>query len=106
MGIDLCNCNYSENAKILPNNIKENYAQSTIETNLSKFERYVPENTEASFTKKLTKNEMRTKAGTLWESLTGLEKIITVYHVNVIIRYYREHLRRMKNINLKTRYNG
>ena len=44
----------------------------------------------------LSEREMRTKAGTLWENIEGVEKIVTLYYVNMIIRIYREHLKHRK----------
>ena len=41
-------------------------------------------------------DEYRTKAGTEWDKLTGLEKIILLYKINFIIVKYREHLKKKK----------
>ena len=47
-------------------------------------------------------DEFRTKAGTDWKRMKGLEKIITLYRINYIIKKYREHLNQRKKINSKT----
>ena len=41
-------------------------------------------------------DEYRTKAGTEWDKLAGLEKIILLYKINFIIVKYREHLKKKK----------
>lgn len=89
MGNNFCNC--AQNYKISKDTLT-----CTIETNLSKFEKY-RENQSNNF---LNQKQLRTKAGTLWNNITGLEKIIITYHVNIIIKYYRQHLKRMKRLNL------
>ena len=41
-------------------------------------------------------DEFRTKAGTEWQKITGLEKIILLYKINYIIKKYREYLKNKK----------
>ena len=44
----------------------------------------------------LSYKEQRTKAGTLWEKMKGIEKIVTLYYINRIIKAYRNHLKRKR----------
>ena len=85
MGINFCNCGY--------NNDDTNNKQNT-ETNLSIFEKY--SNMKATTTSATFEDEFRTKAGTEWKKIKGLEKIVTLYNINFIIKKYREHLDKRK----------
>ena len=95
MGISFCGC---EN-----NNYNFNYNRnnnfSTIETNLSKIEKYsyLKETQNIS----ITSDDLRTKSGTEWNNLAGLEKIIILYKINFIIKKYREHLKKNRDKFLK-----
>ena len=82
MGINFCNCGY--------NNDDTNNKQNT-ETNLSIYEKY--SNMKATTTSATFEDEFRTKAGTEWKKIKGLEKI---YKINFIIKKYREHLDKRK----------
>ena len=44
----------------------------------------------------LTYRELRTKAGTRWEEIEGIEKIVILYNVNLIIRHFRKYLKAKK----------
>ena len=88
MGTKLCSCEGNDNQDISKIN------KPKIETNLSQIEKY-------SYLKKSNNmpifvDEYRTKAGTEWDKLTGLEKIILLYKINFIIVKYREHLKKKK----------
>ena len=91
MGLKLCNC--SDN--VTDNNINKGLKNKPItETNLSKIERYC-------FLKQTNnipnlEDEFRTKTGTEWNRMKGLERIITLYRINYIIKKYREHLNQRK----------
>lgn len=45
----------------------------------------------------LTYRELRTKAGTRWDEIEGIEKIVILYNVNLIIRQFRKYLKAKKN---------
>ena len=85
MGINFCGCGNNQN-KINGNNL-------STEANLSKIEKYsyLKETQNISIT---TDEDWRTKSGTEWNNITGLEKIITLYKINFIIKKYREHLKK------------
>ena len=89
MGAKLCSCEGDDNI----NNVdKKNKPKK--EMNLSKIERY-------SYMKETLntqpfENDFRTKAGTEWEKISGLEKIILLYKINYIIKRFREYLKRKK----------
>ena len=87
MGTSICGCNNSDNFNV------NNY--NNIETNLSKIEKYsyLKETQNIS----IIYDDLRTKSGTEWNNLTGLEKIIILYKINYIIKKYREHLKRNKD---------
>ena len=88
MGTKICGCGMNENSKLIING--NNYL-NTIETNLSKIEKYsyLKETQNIS----ITSDDLRTKSGTEWNNLAGLEKIIILYKINFIIKKYREHLK-------------
>ena len=87
MGTKICGCGMNENKFIVNGNNNLN----TIETNLSKIEKYsyLKETQNIS----ITSDDLRTKSGTEWNNLAGLEKIIILYKINFIIKKYREHLK-------------
>ena len=91
MGItSMCGCNNSLNGN--------NNTGNTIETNLSKIEKYsILKETQNFDLSTISQEEFRTKSGTEWNNLTGLERIINLYKINFIIKKYREHLKRKKN---------
>ena len=88
MGTKICGCGMNENNKFI---INGNNNLNKIETNLSKIEKYsyLKETQNIS----ITSDDLRTKSGTEWNNLSGLEKIIILYKINFIIRKYREHLK-------------
>ena len=81
----LCNCN----------NNTYNTVQRINETNLSKINQY-DINSIKNMNIQLSYKEQRTKAGTLWEKMKGIEKIVTLYYINRIIKAYRNHLKRKR----------
>ena len=92
MGINFCGCGNNQN------HIKNNGNNLSTETNLSKIEKYsyLKETQNISIT---FDDDMRTKTGTEWNNITGLEKIITLYKINFIIKKYREHLKKKEKHN-------
>ena len=88
MGINFCGCN-NNNYNYIG---KKKY--NNIETNLSKIEKYsyLKETQNLS----IISDDLRTKSGTEWNNLDGLEKIIITYNINFIIKKYREHLKKKK----------
>ena len=84
MGTKLCSCEGNDNLK---NGIKN---KNKIETNLSKIEKYCK--MKETQTMPTFEDDFRTKAGTEWKKIAGLEKIILLYQINFIIKKYREHL--------------
>ena len=88
MGTRLCNCEGNDNRDI------NNKNKPKMETNLSQIEKY--SYMKKSNNKPILFDEYRTKAGTEWDKLAGLEKIILLYKINFIIIKYREHLRKKK----------
>ena len=97
MGLKLCACSDNDTDNIFN---KGSNNKPIAETNLSKIKRYC-------FLKQMNnipnlEDEFRTKAGTDWKRMKGLEKIITLYRINYIIKKYREHLNQRKKINSKT----
>ena len=89
MGTKLCNCSDSDDNI----NTKQNNKPKT-ETNLSHIEKY--SNMKKNKNMSTLEEEFRTKAGTEWGNLGGLEKIIILYKINFIIKKYREYLKRKK----------
>ena len=94
MGINFCGCNNNNNY-----NYNGRYKFNNIETNLSKIEKYsyLKETQNIS----IGSDDLRTKSGTEWNNLTGLEKIIITYKINFIIKKYREHLKKKQSKYLK-----
>ena len=93
----MCGCNNSHNINFNGN------SGSTIETNLSKIEKYsYLKETQNMNLSTIATEDFRTKSGTEWNNLTGLEKIINIYKINFIIKKYREHLYRNKNKNFSS----
>ena len=98
MGANFCGCNFKDNNFVY----LKGRNQIKIETNLSKIEKYsyLKETQNIS----ISSDDLRTKSGTEWNNLSGLEKIVVLYKVNFIIKKYREHL---KNKNFQyTQYNN
>ena len=87
MGTKLCNCEGCDNDN---NSENKNKKKPKMETNLSKIDRYCY--MKESQTLPTLEDEYRTKAGTEWKKIAGLEKIILLYKINFIIKKYREHL--------------
>ena len=85
MGTKLCNCEGNDD-----NINTEKKIKPKMETNLSKIERYCY--MKETQTLPTLEDEYRTKAGTEWKKIAGLEKIILLYKINFIIKKYREHL--------------
>ena len=88
MGNNFCGCGNNENyISINGNNLNP-------ETNLSKIEKYsyLKETQNIS----IISDDLRTKTGTEWNNISGLEKIITLYKINFIIQKYREHLKKKR----------
>ena len=75
MGTKLCNC--SDNDDNI--NTKQNNKPKT-ETNLSHIEKY--SNMKKNKNMSTLEEEFRTKAGTEWGNIGGLEKIIILYKIN------------------------
>ena len=88
MGTKLCSCGDDNNINSKLNN------RPITETNLSNIEKY--SQLKQSKNIRDLNEEFRTKAGAEWDKLIGLEKIITIYKINYIIKRYREHLNRKK----------
>ena len=92
MGTSICGCNNSDNFNFNVNNY------NNIETNLSKIEKYsYLKETQNISISSISSDDLRTKSGTEWNNLTGLEKIIIIYKINYIIKKYREHLKGNKD---------
>ena len=87
MGANFCGCNFKDNNFVY----LKGRNQIKIETNLSKIEKYsyLKETQNIS----ISSDDLRTKSGTEWNNLSGLEKIVVLYKVNFIIKKYREHLK-------------
>ena len=92
MGLKLCTCSDND---IDNNPYKESKPKPITETNLSKIKRYCFLKQTNNIPK--LEDEFRTKTGTEWKRMKGLEKIITLYRINLIIKRYREHLKKRKN---------
>ena len=48
----------------------------------------------------ITSDDLRTKSGTEWNNISGLEKIMIIHKINYIIKKYREHLKSKNNKNI------
>ena len=92
MGINICGFGARQNNLFDFNN------SNRIETNLSKIEKYsyLKETQNIS----ITSEDLRTKSGTEWNNISGLEKIMIIRKINYIIKKYREHLKAKNNKNI------
>ena len=106
MGNNFCSCG----------NANSDLNKKTVETNLvrfifiqysqSKFSNYYLNNEEESFRSQLNYREQRTKAGTLWDQLEGIEKIVVLYNVNLIIKHFRKYLKNKRQSNYISNQNN